>query len=459
MSLLLKGGIRRLSELEIDADKDWQGKGITNLARVAAGMGIGHIAQHDGSILQTLGPGSLNYVMTSQGPGHLVVWAPGGAYLWRYFPVSVYLSFLAEVFSPDHQKQFSAPLATPYGMAEILNPGWFHRLNPAISSALTSVIFIPDHSSSKSALAVSLGEVEVPIGGAVADDGGVQTNETIEAKSGPAVDQQHITGDDNYKYTTASYWEAQTFTPAASHKLRFVRLKLYRSGTPGSCTVSIKAVDGSGRPTGLDLAQAIFDGNALTEDTNGHWYRIDFPTPTDVTAGTQYAIVVRSAGSSLRWRCDTSSPAYAGGCREYSTNGGTSWTSDYNVDFMFEEYGAANDMTLLPATLAVNDAFYFGHADKFKILVLDVGQAGAGTYVLAWEYWNGVTWAALVDLNDSTDAFKNAYTNEVSHTPQGDWALTTIQGMNLYWLRARVSDAGTGYSQPLGTWARVRRDI
>ncbi|MFC1903100.1 hypothetical protein ACFLX4_03430, partial [Chloroflexota bacterium] len=80
-------------------------------------------------------------------------------------------------------------------------------------------------------------------------------------------------------------------------------------------------------------------------------------------------------------------------------------------------------------------------------------------YILAWEYWNGAAWAALVDLNDGTNAFKNAYTNEVSHTPQGDWALTIIQGMNLYWIRARVTDAGSGYSQPLGTWARVRRDI
>ncbi|MFC1903206.1 hypothetical protein ACFLX4_03980, partial [Chloroflexota bacterium] len=175
MSLLLKGGIRRLSELEIDANKDWQGKGITNLARIAAGMDIGHTAQHNGSMLETLAPGSFNYVMTSQGAGHLIVWAPGGAYLWRYFPVSVYLSLLAGIFSPDHQKQINAPLATPYGMAEILNPGWFHRLNPMISSNLASVIFIPDHSSAKTAAAATLGEIEVPIGGAVADDGGVQT--------------------------------------------------------------------------------------------------------------------------------------------------------------------------------------------------------------------------------------------------------------------------------------------
>jgi len=459
MSLLLKGGIRRLSELEIDANKDWQGMGITNLARVAAGMGIGHIAQHNGSILQTLAPGSLNYVMTSQGPGHLIVWAPGGAYLWRYFPVSVYLSLLAEVFSPDHQKQINAPLAAPYGVAEVLNPGWFHRLNPAISSVIALAIFTPDHSSAKSAAVATLGEVEVPVGGAVADDGGAQTDETTQAKSGPAVDQQYMTGDDGYKYTTASYWEAQNFTPSANHKLRYVRLKLYRVGTPGICTVSIKAADGLGHPTGPDLAQQQFNGNALTDDTNGKWYKIAFDSPADVTGATQYAIVMRSATSGLRWRCDTTSPTYPGGNREYSTNAGTSWNSDTGTDFMFEEYGTTNDMTLLPATLAVNDAYYFGHENKYKVLSLDVGQGGAGTYVLAWEYWDGTAWAALVDLDDGTNAFKNAYTNEVSHTPQANWTLTTIQTMNRYWIRARVTDAGTGYGQPLGTWARVRRAI
>lgn len=458
MSLLLKGGIRKLSELEIDANKDWEGKGITNLARIAASMERGHIAQHNGSIIQTLAPGTATHVLTSQGPGHLVTWAPGGVYLWRYFPVSVNLSRLAKIFSPDYQRQIEAPLATPYGLPDVVNPGWFRRLNPAISSALASAIFTPAHSSAKNAPAATIGEVEVTVGGAVADDGGVQTVETPEAKSGPAVDQQYNIGDDGYKYTTPSYWEAETFTPVANHMLRYVRLKLYRLATPGLCTVSIKAVDGSGHPTGVDLAQATFDGNAVTEDEGGYWYRIKFPTPTNVSGGTQYAIVLRSAGYQLRWRCDTSSPAYAGGRREYSTDTGTTWISDDGTDFMFEEYGTTNDMTLLPATVAVNDAYYFGHEDKFKVLLLDVGQAGAGTYVLAWEYWNGAAWADLVGLNDGTNAFKNAYTNELLHTPQGDWALTTIQGMNLYWIRARVSDAGSGYGQPLGTWAKIRRD-
>ncbi|MBA7707401.1 hypothetical protein ES703_116273 [subsurface metagenome] len=41
MSLL--GGIVRLSEIDIDGDKDWQGKKITNLKAVVDGMVKGDI--------------------------------------------------------------------------------------------------------------------------------------------------------------------------------------------------------------------------------------------------------------------------------------------------------------------------------------------------------------------------------------------------------------------------------
>ena len=67
MSLLLKGGIRRLSELDIDANKDWQGKGVTNLAGIATGMGIGHIAQHIAlsAALSWLGFAALGFAFAS----------------------------------------------------------------------------------------------------------------------------------------------------------------------------------------------------------------------------------------------------------------------------------------------------------------------------------------------------------------------------------------------------------
>jgi hypothetical protein len=110
MSLLLKGGISKLSELEIDADKDWQGWGISNIKEVAAGMAIGHILQHNGVKLVKLLPGTANYVLTSEGPGKLVTWAPGGTYYERYFPVSIESAHAEGVVTPIAILK-SAPIA------------------------------------------------------------------------------------------------------------------------------------------------------------------------------------------------------------------------------------------------------------------------------------------------------------------------------------------------------------
>jgi hypothetical protein len=54
VSLLIKGGITKLSELEIDADKDWQAKEIQNLKAIATGMLEGDIAYRGVSVLEKL---------------------------------------------------------------------------------------------------------------------------------------------------------------------------------------------------------------------------------------------------------------------------------------------------------------------------------------------------------------------------------------------------------------------
>ena len=79
MSLLLKGGISKLSELEIDADKDWQGYGVTNLAHLASGMTRGSLLVHDGSVLTAVPAGTIGDEFTSNGLGHTPEWkAPPG---------------------------------------------------------------------------------------------------------------------------------------------------------------------------------------------------------------------------------------------------------------------------------------------------------------------------------------------------------------------------------------------
>ena len=73
--LLARSGITRLSELAIDADKDWGGYGITDLKELASGMQRGDILQKgDSGVLEKLSPGAIGYELTSTGIGHEVEW-------------------------------------------------------------------------------------------------------------------------------------------------------------------------------------------------------------------------------------------------------------------------------------------------------------------------------------------------------------------------------------------------
>lgn len=469
MSLMVVAkGITKLSQLQIDTDKDWGGKGITNIRQIADGMAKGHVIQHNGLVLESLPPGSANNVLTSAGPGQKVVWAPGGTYLNRYFPVSIDLSKDTETpFIPDRSRAFMAPLTVPYGVEDNINPGWVERFKPEIDLSFLAGLLDSDHAQGKTPEADVLIRADMPVNGGLSDDGGVLADETAQAKSGLTKDQSYEAGDDNQQSMGSSAaWEAQTFTTGLAQRVRGVWLKLYKSGAsaqPGTVTVSIRAVDGSGHPTGVDLCIGTIDGNAIQflDSAGAGWVWVPFTTGALLSNATKYALVVRCASGSLYWRCDTTSPTYGSGNREYSTNSGTSWTADNAKDFMFQVFYTLDDTHLLPAgLLQINDAWYWGYDQRFDRIYQDVGAAGAGTYTLAFEYSLGAgAWAACIGLVDGTNGFRNLWLNTISHAKQGDWAKDTLSGRNLYWIRARVTDAGAGYSQPLGTYAQVSLDL
>ena len=73
--MLVRSGITRLSELAIDADKDWGDHGISNLKELAPGMQRGDSLQRgDSGVLEKLSPGAIGFEITSNGPGHEVEW-------------------------------------------------------------------------------------------------------------------------------------------------------------------------------------------------------------------------------------------------------------------------------------------------------------------------------------------------------------------------------------------------
>ncbi|KKK71996.1 hypothetical protein LCGC14_2908310, partial [marine sediment metagenome] len=169
--------------------------------------------------------------------------------------------------------------------------------------------------------------------------------------------EYYSTGDDNAFGIWGVHWLTQTFTPSAAHKITSVKLKLFRLGSPGTVTVSIRATSG-GEPTGSDLCSGTEDGNNLTEDGDGAWYGITLGAGYDLDADTKYAIVAKAlsgsdALNSANWRGDSSSPTYSGGAGLYSDNSGVDWAG-YDVDRMFEDWGTANYTRSLTTTIGLS---------------------------------------------------------------------------------------------------------
>ncbi len=183
MSLLIKiKGITRLSELEIDADKDWQVKGITNLKQVAELMSKGDIIVRDTSILVRLTPGPEDYCLTSAGAGKIPSWQPKGGMLRYYYPVYIGSSHMeskpviaqsvAKTVLPESDKKYA------YGDNP---PDNLRMFSPFISLAKSGEIAMVNQSYHRNAPVGR--DISILVDGAVSETVvGVQTDETAAAR-------------------------------------------------------------------------------------------------------------------------------------------------------------------------------------------------------------------------------------------------------------------------------------
>lgn len=123
----------------------------------------------------------------------------------------------------------------------------------------------------------------------------------------------------------------------------------------------------------------------------------------------------------------------------------------------------ANDMTLLPATPAANDTYYFGHANPFRKIEVNIGTQGVGVWTVTWEYWNGAAWTALAGVTDNTVGFTAAAGNRVvTWTLPTNWASKANSppaATTAYWIRARVSAYTSVVTAPIGTQAWIYPDL
>lgn len=147
-------------------------------------------------------------------------------------------------------------------------------------------------------------------------------------------------------------------------------------------------------------------------------------------------------------------------CDPTAVGGGVAHDDDgVDTDETTETNSAAiNDMHLLPDPGAVGDGFYFGLANPFDWLCLNIGTAGAGVWTITWKYWDGDTWEALTIIQNQTDHFRAAAGKHWVHFERpGDWALKTIEALNLYWIKGEATAYSSMTTQPLGTQAWIGR--
>ena len=173
--------------------------------------------------------------------------------------------------------------------------------------------------------------------------------DVLLALNNGTLDQSQTSTGSGYGFPTTAWYQAQTFTPAASGFLRRLQVGIECfdcSGADPDITVEIRNAV-SGAPGHTVLATATIAG--FSSPTYAY-YTVTFESPPPLTAGTQYAFVlrlqtIRTAGFYYAHASQDyvlnqgASDRYGGGTSHTTTDGGTSWNA-HTSDLAFRTYMA-----------------------------------------------------------------------------------------------------------------------
>ena len=117
------------------------------------------------------------------------------------------------------------------------------------------------------------------------------------------------------------------------------------------------------------------------------------------------------------------------------------------------------DMTLLPTTPVIEDAYYFGHDEQFPRMKIIVSTAMVhSAAVLAVEYYNGATWSAVDrgSLSPANDFYDTTGEKIIDWLMPSNWATTTINSQGpFYYVRIRLVSFTTITTAPIGSNASL----
>lgn len=150
---------------------------------------------------------------------------------------------------------------------------------------------------------------------------------------------------------------AQTFTAGLTGSLGRVDLYLSEFGPPTApLTVEIRDVSG-GQPGSTVLASASVPESSVPTSPSSGWVEVDFASPAQVVAGTQYAIVAYTTetGIAAYYWWQSNSDTYSGGTFWLSQAVPPStWSDPVEIDHAFKTYVSQSASTL--AAKLVTDA-------------------------------------------------------------------------------------------------------
>jgi len=146
------------------------------------------------------------------------------------------------------------------------------------------------------------------------------------------------------KLDSANDWGGQIFTAMKSYPLNRIDIWGKKVGAIGDLLFQLYHVDGEEHPdiVGGVLAQGVIHNADFSADYAWNPCEIDYNLVVD----TKYAIVVHgfslNPGAYIFWPSDNDAGVddYAPGTQEWSTNGGGSWATQPNSDFLFRCYSA-----------------------------------------------------------------------------------------------------------------------
>ena len=199
---------------------------------------------------------------------------------------------------------------------------------------------------------------------------------------------------DNNYFLDTTYLIGQTFTIGTTgtnenFNLSSIKLRLFRLGSPGTLTFAIRAVDGSGLPTGSDLSTGTTNGNTLSDNIETADLREITMSSYTLQASTKYAIIAKAQTLNFDvdmgfWLALTTSPSYTGGAYVfYESN----WDQDTEIDFEFEVWGGTG---AAGTNIIINVGDTWRNVDKAYVNVSDTWREVTNAYMNVSDAWKTI---------------------------------------------------------------------